>query len=110
MEVFVKDEAVIELGAKAIKLTSLMYFPLGMIHITRGLLNGTGDAFYAMINGMVEVIGRVGFSSGLAVFPVFGVWSVWITTGLTWFITAIASVIRYRQGKWKEKSLVKQKK
>ncbi|WP_234117316.1 MATE family efflux transporter [Clostridium hydrogenum] len=106
MEVFVKDEAVISLGAKAIRITSLMYFPLGMIHITRGLLNGTGDAFYAMVNGLVEVMGRVGFSSILALMPVFGVWSVWITTGLTWVITAIASVVRYRQGKWKEKSLV----
>lgn len=106
MEVFVKDEAVISLGAKAIRITSLMYFPLGMIHITRGLLNGTGDAFYAMINGFIEVVGRVGFSSILALMPVFGVWSVWITTGLTWVITAIASVVRYRQGKWKEKSLV----
>jgi putative MATE family efflux protein len=106
MEMFVKDEAVISLGAKAIKITSLAYFPLGMIYVTRGVLNGTGDAFYAMINGVIEVVGRVGFSSSLAMIPFFGVWSVWITSGLTWTITAIASIIRYRQGKWKKKSLV----
>jgi putative MATE family efflux protein len=109
MEVFVKDEAVIALGAKAIRITSCAYFFLGMIYITRGVLNGTGDAFYAMINGIIEVVGRVGFSSGLALIPVVGVWSVWATTGLTWFITAAASVIRYRQGKWQSKSLVKHK-
>lgn len=108
MQVFVNDEAVIALGASAIKITSCMYFALGMIYISRGLLNGTGDAFYAMINGLVEVVGRVGFSSALATIPIFGVWSVWTTTGLTWFITATASVIRYRQGKWQKKSLVKQ--
>lgn len=107
MELFVNDEAVINLGAKAIRITSCAYFPLGMIYITRGLLNGTGDAVYAMFNGLVEVIGRVGFSSILAMIPAFGVWSVWTTTGLTWLITAIASVIRYSQGKWKNKSLVK---
>ncbi|WP_139902702.1 MATE family efflux transporter [Clostridium thermarum] len=107
MEVFVKDEAVISLGAKAIKITSCFYFPLGMIYITRGLLNGTGDSLYAMINGFVEVMGRVGFSSVLAAVPAFGVWSIWATSGLTWTITAIASVIRYRQGQWKKKSLVK---
>jgi len=107
MEVFVKDEAVINLGARAIKITSCMYFPLGMIYITRGMLNGSGDAFYAMINGIVEVVGRVGFASILAMIPAFGVWSVWYTTGLTWFITAIASVIRYKQGKWQHKSVVK---
>jgi putative MATE family efflux protein len=107
MEVFVNDEAVISLGASAIRITSCAYFPLGMIYITRGLLNGTGDAFYAMINGFVEVAGRVGFSGILAIIPFLGVWSVWTTSGLTWTITAIASVIRYKQGKWKKKSLVK---
>ncbi|WP_160690574.1 MATE family efflux transporter [Clostridium sp. C2-6-12] len=107
MEMFVKDEAVISLGAMAIKITSCAYFPLGMIYITRGLLNGAGDAFYSMINGFVEVAGRIGFSSGLAMIPILGVWSVWITSGLTWTITAIASLIRYKQGKWKKKSLVK---
>lgn len=107
MGVFVKDEDVINLGAKAIKITSCAYFPLGMIYITRGLLNGTGDAFYSMINGFVEVAGRVGFSSSLSMIPFLGVWSIWTTSGLTWTITALASVIRYKQGKWQKKSLVK---
>lgn len=106
MRIFVKEDAVIAIGAKAIKITSSMYFALGMIYITRGLLNGTGDAFYSMINGIVEVVGRVGFSTVLAMIPAIGVWSVWTTTGLTWFITAVASFIRYKQGKWKNKSLV----
>lgn len=106
MQVFVKDESVITLGARAIKITSCMYFPLGIIYITRGLLNGAGDAFYSMINGVVEFTGRVGFSRVLATVPAFGVWSVWCTTGLTWLITAIASIIRYKQGKWKKKSII----
>lgn len=103
---FVKEEAVINIGARAIKITSCMYFALGMIYVTRGVLNGTGDAFYSMINGIVEVVGRVGFSTGLAMIPAIGVWSVWTTTGLTWVITAAASIIRYKQGKWQNKSLV----
>ncbi|HEX2945967.1 MAG TPA: MATE family efflux transporter [Clostridia bacterium] len=107
MGIFVKEDSVIALGAAAIKITSCAYFGLGMIYITRGLLNGTGDAFYSMINGIVEVAGRVGFSSTLAMLPAVGVWSVWATTGLTWAVTAVASVIRYKQGKWKSKSLVK---
>lgn len=106
MRIFVNEDDVIALGAAAIKITSCAYFALGMIYVTRGLLNGTGDAFYSMINGIVEVVGRIGFSSTLALIPAIGVWSIWATTGLTWAITAFASVIRYRQGKWKSKSLV----
>ncbi|HOA80219.1 MAG TPA: MATE family efflux transporter [Defluviitaleaceae bacterium] len=108
MRLFVNEEDVIALGAKGIRITSYAYFFLGMIYITRGLLNGAGDTVYAMINGFVEVIGRVGFSSILYILPVFGVMSIWITTGLTWFITAMASIVRYKQGKWKTKSIVKQ--
>lgn len=106
MKWFVNEEDVISLGAKGIKITSSMYFFLGMIYVTRGLLNGAGDAFYAMINGLVEVIGRVGFSRVLLILPMFGVSGIWMTTGLTWFITAVASIIRYKQGKWKDKSLI----
>lgn len=97
---FVNDPEVIRIGAMGLRITSLMFFPLGMIYITRGLLNGAGDAFYAMINGAVEVTGRVGFSLLFVVIFPIGICAVWFATGLTWVITALAGIIRYRQGKW----------
>ena len=97
---FVNDPEVIRIGAMGLRITSLMFFPLGMIYITRGLLNGAGDAFYAMINGAVEVTGRVGFSLLFVVIFPIGIRAVWFATGLTWVITALAGIIRYRQGKW----------
>lgn len=97
---FVNDLEVIRIGAMGLRITSLMFFPLGMIYITRGLLNGAGDAFYAMINGAVEVTGRVGFSLLFVVIFPIGIRAVWFATGLTWVITALAGIIRYRQGKW----------
>ncbi len=106
MRLFVNDEAVIRIGATALKITSLMYFPLGMIYVTRGLLNGAGDAFYAMANGIVEVIGRIGFANLLVLIPMIEVWGVWWATGLTWMITGLTSVLRYRQGKWKQISIL----
>ncbi|HKM22855.1 MAG TPA: MATE family efflux transporter [Lachnospiraceae bacterium] len=106
MKLFVDDAEVISLGITALKITSTMYFPLGMIYITRGLLNGSGDAFYAMINGVVELLGRVIFPVLLVMIPMIGVWGVWLATGFTWIIAALASIIRYRQGKWMYKSAV----
>ena len=56
-----------------------------------------------MINGFVEVAGRIGFSLILVNIPGMGYWAVWTTTCLTWLITALMSLIRYWQGKWKTK-------
>lgn len=107
ISLFVKEESVIAIGAKAIRITSLMFIPLGLIYVTRGLLNGAGDAFYSVINGAVEIIGRIGFSNALILIPTIGQWGVWWATGLTWVIVAVASLIRYRQGIWKTKAVSK---
>lgn len=103
---FVKEKDVIELGAKGLKITSAMYFPLGMIYVTRGILNGTGDVFYAMLNGIMEVIGRVGFSLILVSLVDIGVYAVWFTSGFTWVITGLTGLIRYLQGKWRSYKMV----
>jgi len=106
MNLFVDEVEVIELGTKALKITSWFYLSLGIIYITRGLLNGAGDVTYSLINGVIEMIGRIGFAKPLTMIPGIGVWGLWVTTALTWFITAIASLIRYWGGKWKSKSVV----
>lgn len=106
MNIFVNDSTVIDFGSKALRITSFFYFPLGMIYVSRGMLNGAGDAAYAMMVGVVEVIGRVAFSTILVSIPFIGFWGVWYTSGFTWFITGVFSFIRYKQGKWKKMSLI----
>ena len=101
MRVFVSDIEVIDFGTQALRITSWFYFALGTIYVVRALLNGAGDAAYAMINGCVEVAGRIVFSNTLILIPSVGKWGVWLSTALTWFITGLASFIRCKQGKWK---------
>ena len=103
---FVDEAEVIEIGAKALKMSAFFYIPLGTIHITRGLLNGAGDVGYAMINGFVEVIGRIGFAILLVQLDLIGMWAVWMTTCLTWVLTGLMSLIRYKQGVWKNKTII----
>lgn len=105
ISLFVDDPKVIEIGAKGLSITSLMYFGLGLIYVMRGMLNGVGDAAFAMINGVTEVIGRVGFAWILMLLPSVGIWGVWYTNGLTWSLTGAANVIRVLQGKWKTKAV-----
>ncbi|MBR3772643.1 MAG: MATE family efflux transporter [Clostridium sp.] len=107
IRIFVKKDeyTVIEMGVQALKITSLCYFPLGMIYVPRALLNGAGDAGFAMINGISEVICRILFSTVLTRIAIIGYWGIWITSGATWTVTAIVCMIRYFSGVWMRKGL-----
>ena len=99
---FVDEAEVIEIGAAALRISAIFYVPLGFIHITRGLLNGAGDVKYAMINGLAEVGGRIGFAILLLNIPGTGYFAVWGTTCLTWLLTGVMSYVRYKSGVWKK--------
>lgn len=106
VSIFVKEQEVIQIGAKALRITSLCYFGLGMIYVPRAVLNGCGDTGFAMLNGITEVVCRIGYSQILTKIPVLGYWAIWITTGATWVTTAIVCVMRYVNGKWRDKTVV----
>ncbi len=102
--IFVTEPEVIAIGAKGLSITSFFYFFLGMIYVARSVLNGAGDAAFAMLNGLMEVIGRVGFALPLTMIPFIGMWGIFLTTGLTWALTGIVSMMRYHKGRWQFKS------
>jgi Na+-driven multidrug efflux pump len=104
--IFVTDADVISIGARGLRITSLFYFFLGMIYVARSVLNGAGDAVYAMINGIMEIAGRVGFAIILTRIPAIGMWGIFFTTGLTWTVTSIVSMGRYFKGKWEFKEVI----
>ncbi len=106
VQCFVNDAEVIAIGAKALRINSLFYFPLGMIYIPRGLLNGCGDARFSLINGAAEVICRIVFAAVLVRIPGVGYWGIWLTQGLTWTVTSLVCIHRYAQGKWQHLTLV----
>ena len=106
IKLFTTEQEIVNLGAKALRITSCFYFPLGMIYISRSILNGAGDALASMINGIMEVMGRVMFPLILISLFDIGYWGVWYTSGLTWTITGVTGVLRYLHGKWKVKNLI----
>lgn len=108
MGLFTTDPQVIEQGAIGIRITCFFYIGLGMIYVTRNILNGAGDTNFAMLSGVVEVVCRVGLARPLTLIPGVGMLSIWYTTGLTWLFTGGISVIRYARGKWKAKGIIEQ--
>ena len=101
VKLFVDDPEVIALGGTAMRITSLFYIPLGFINVTRGMLNGVGDALFSFINGIVEMFCRILLPVMLLMIPGMGVWSVWWATGFTWLISAVFCMLRYFS--WKKK-------
>lgn len=101
---FVKETSVIEIGAQALRLTSWFYIFLSTIYMCRGILNGVGDALFAVINGVVEVICRIGLPMLIVLIPGTGLWGIWWTAGLTWIISAIFCLLRYIS--WRRKAVI----
>ena len=92
---FVHEADVIEMGGRALQITSIFYVFLGVIYVSRGVLNGVGDAFFSFINGIVEIGGRIGLPLLLMYLTDAGVWLIWITAGVTWMLAGISCILRY---------------
>lgn len=105
--VFVDDEGITELAVAGIHITSLLFMAFGAIQVLRYLLNGAGDSGFALLNGVVEVVARISLAYLLTAIPFIGRWGIWLTTGLTWLVTALFAYGRYKSGKWMGMSLVK---
>lgn len=102
---FVKDAEVIAIGTTALHINSLFYAVVGMIHVSRAVLNGCGDTGFALMNGLTEVICRVCYSQFFTRIPALGYWGIWVTTAATWTTTAFVCIIRYMSGIWKKKGM-----
>lgn len=103
MMLFVEEREVIEMGAVALKITSVFYVFLGVIYVVRGVLNGLGDAFFALLNGIVEVIGRFTVPIALTMIPAIGLWGIWWSVGVVWFMSGFTAWLRYL---WYKKRLL----
>jgi putative MATE family efflux protein len=102
---FVKEADVITMGATALRVSSWFYIFLGCIYTIRGILTGAGDAKFALINGITEVIGRFTVPFILTALPLFGVWGIWWSVGLVWFMSAATAWLRYIWMKKKKLSI-----
>lgn len=102
IKVFVDEPEVIYYGAEALRITSWFYLSLGVINMARGILNGVGDALFALINGVVEVVIRIILPVVMTGIAWIGVWGIWWSTGISWLISAAFCIWRYAS--WKKKN------
>ena len=104
VRIFVEDGAVIAMGARALRITSLFYVCLGTIYTVRGVLNGVGDAIFSFVNGVVEVVCRLIFPALMTASVFIGLWGIWYSVGVTWFLSGLTAYMRYAS--YKKKHLI----
>ncbi|WP_051204569.1 MATE family efflux transporter [Butyrivibrio sp. VCD2006] len=92
---FVSDNDVIALGSMGLKITSLFYISLGLIYVVRGVLTGIGDAFFALFNGIVEVIGRFTIPLFITQYMGMGEKGIWISAGIVWVLSGVTAWLRF---------------
>lgn len=95
IRIFVNEEDVIAMGARAIRITSLFYIMLGIIYVVRGVLNGLGDSLFALLNGFVEVVGRFIVPVWMTGMATIGLWGIWWSVGIVWALSGLTAWLRY---------------
>ena len=93
---FVTDPLVVELGGFGLRITSLFYPALGLIYVVRGVLLGVGDGFFALFNGIVEVIGRFTLPILMTSYMGMGSTGIWVSAGVVWVLSGVTAWWRYR--------------
>lgn len=93
---FVSDADVIKLGTMGLRITSWFYPALGLIYVVRGVLTGMGDAFFALFNGIVEVIGRFTVPILLTKYMGMGEAGIWFSSGFVWILSGVTAWMRER--------------
>jgi len=107
MSLFVDEAEVISMGNGGLRIISLFFIFLAIINMTRGILNGIGDALFAFINGFVEIVSRILIPMWIVLVPGIGHWSIWWASGISWLISALFCMIRYIW--WRRKKADKMK-
>ncbi|MDO4530177.1 MAG: MATE family efflux transporter, partial [Lachnospiraceae bacterium] len=96
----------IRIGSEYLRIVGSFYFILGLLYITTGLLRGAGDATMAMIATLVNFAFRVAFAYiSVAITKTESM--IWWSNLVGWCFGFLVAYIRYRSGKWKQKSVLK---
>ncbi|WP_291573768.1 MATE family efflux transporter [Clostridium sp. UBA4548] len=106
VEIFTNEPQVVVEGANYINIVAPFYFVVGAMFIINGVHRGAGEAIFPMIISILSLwLIRLPIAYILSSF--LGSNGIWWSIPAGWTFGAIATVIYYRSGKWKNKSLVK---
>lgn len=114
LTLFTETEKAVELGARMLRIMSIGYLGISFMQSYGGIMRGAGDTMAAMwITIITNVVLRVPIAYTLAAltksaeYPSGHPDAVYLSMMISWVIGAILTVVYYRTGKWKQKTIVK---
>ncbi len=107
IQMFTTDPAVIAIGREYLTIVCSFYLLFSSMFAFHGLFRGAGESIVPMLVSLLSLwIIRIPFAWLMS--KPFGVVGIWWATPLAWFTGLLLSVLYYRFGKWREKSVVKE--
>lgn len=108
MHLFLKPEetAAIAVGSQYIGVISLFYLLFMVLHVLMGVLRGSGDIYFPLLSALMVVAVRAPLAYILSAVPAIGDIGIWLSMPIAWAASDLLLFLRYKSGKWKEKSLV----
>jgi len=115
MEMFTSTPEVIELGMRMLRILAVGYVAMAVTQILSGVMRGAGDTMTPMwISIITTVVIRVPIAYGLEWItrPKGGAMGsgtpdpLFVSLLISWVMGALLTIIAFRRGKWKKKSIV----
>lgn len=108
MGIFTKNPDVIAIGYQYLLVVSLFYIIFAVMFSINGLLRGVGAAVVPMYITLLSLwIFRIPLAYLLSKTFGMGALGIWWSIPIGWTMGAIAAVVYYRHGSWKNKSVVR---
>lgn len=110
---FTETQAIIDLGMRMLRIMAVAYCIMAVMMCYHGVMNGAGDTRSVMwISIMTNVVIRIPVAYIWAHFSRSDAWptgspdSIYVSMLVSWALGTLITLIYYRTGRWKTKSIV----
>ena len=98
---------VLEVGTEYIQVVGACLVVFSTFMLIKATFKGSGDMSWFILTTLLSFFIRLAVTVGFA--GTFGVDVIWWGFNLGWIISLLLSIVRYIQGGWKKKAVVKKK-
>ncbi|MCD8321390.1 MAG: MATE family efflux transporter [Oscillospiraceae bacterium] len=105
VRLFNMNETATAIGVEYLRTLAAFFLIFGVMYITNGVLQGSGDVIFPTIASMTSLITRIIAANIMAMFPAIGYRCIFYATPIGWALGALIVWIRYLTGRWMNKSI-----